>query len=77
MADGVDSRMYDFGAGKSAIRTVFEQTCELRQQGVHDFWDFSIGNPDVPAPPAVDDAIREVLAELDPIDVHGYPPNNG
>ena len=77
MADGVDSRMYDYGAGKSAIRTVYEQTTELRQQGVTDFWDYSIGNPYVSAPPEVNEAIREVLEEYDPIDVHGYPPNNG
>lgn len=77
MADGVDSRMYDYGAGKSAIRTVYEQTTELRQQGVTDFWDYSIGNPYVSAPPEANEAIREVLEEYDPIDVHGYPPNNG
>lgn len=79
MADGVDSRMYDYGAGKSAIRQVFEQTTELRQQGVTDFWDFSIGNPDVPAPPEVNKAIVDILEDYadDSVNLHGYPPNNG
>lgn len=69
--------MYEFGAGKSAIRTVFEETCALREQGRTDFWDFSIGNPYVPAPPKVNETIREVLGQYAPIDLHGYPPNNG
>ena len=59
MADGVDSLMYEFGAGKSAIRTVFEETMALKQQGVTDIWDFSIGNPEIPAPPQVKEAIIE------------------
>jgi aspartate aminotransferase len=77
VADGVDSLMYEFGAGKSAIRTVFEETCALREQGRTDFWDFSIGNPYVSAPPKVNETIREVLGQYAPIDLHGYPPNNG
>ena len=77
MADGVDSLMYDLGAGKSAIREVFEQTMELKQQGVTDFWDYSIGNPNVPVAPQVTEAIREALEEYESVDLHGYPPNNG
>ena len=77
MADGVDSLMYDLGAGKSAIREVFEQTMELKQQGVTDFWDYSIGNPNVPVAPQVTEAIREALEDYESIDLHGYPPNNG
>ncbi|MBP3883726.1 MAG: pyridoxal phosphate-dependent aminotransferase [Olsenella sp.] len=74
---GYNPTMHEFGAGKSAIREVFEQTMALREQGRSDFWDFSIGNPAVPAPPQVNDVIREVLDELGPMDVHGYTPNNG
>ena len=74
MADGVDSLMYDLGAGKSAIREVFEQTMELKQQGVTDFWDYSIGNPNVPVAPQVTEAIREALEEYESVDLHGYPP---
>lgn len=77
MADGVDSLMYDLGAGKSAIREVFEKTTELRQQGRSDFFDFSIGNPNVPVHPRVNEAVREALDEYPSIELHGYPPNNG
>ena len=40
MADGIDSMMYEFGAGKSAIRVLFEKSMALQQQGVTDIWDF-------------------------------------
>lgn len=77
MSDGINSIMYEFGAGKSAIRTVFEETTELRKQGRTDFWDFSIGNPEVPAPPEVNEAIADCIATYSQLDMHGYPPNNG
>lgn len=77
MADGVDSLMYEFGAGKSAIRTVFEETMALKEQGITDIWDFSIGNPQIPAPPQVREAIIESLDSYDQLDLHGYSPNKG
>ena len=66
MADGVDSLMYDLGAGKSAIREVFEQTMELKQQGVTDFWDYSIGNPNVPVAPQVTEASPSTCTDTRP-----------
>jgi hypothetical protein len=41
------------------------------QIGADKVFDFSLGNPSIPAPPCVNDAIRELL-ELDSIEVHGY-----
>ena len=77
MADGVDSIMHEFGAGKSAIREVFEQTTALRERGVTDLCDLSLGNPAVPPPPELDRAIRDALSSYEPLDLHGYGPNNG
>lgn len=76
MADGIDALMYEFGAGKSAIREMCERSAALQEQGVTDVYDFSIGNPHVTVPAAVDDAIREALS-LPSIDLHGYTPNCG
>ena len=77
MADGVDSLMYEFGAGKSAIREVCEKTFALKEKGETDFWDFSIGNPSTAAPEAVNQAVRDVMEEFGSLDLHGYSPNNG
>lgn len=77
MADGVDSLMYEFGAGKSAIREVCEKTFALKERGEADFWDFSIGNPSTAAPEAVNQAVRDVMEEFSSLDLHGYSPNNG
>ena len=78
MAEGIDSLMYEFGAGKSAIRELFEKSMEFVQQGVTtDIWDFSIGNPTVPAPPEVSEAIEKVLASCSSFELHGYTENNG
>lgn len=77
MTDGVDSLMYEFGAGKSAIREVCEKTFALKERGETDFWDFSIGNPSTPAPEAVNQAVRDVMEEFSSLDLHGYSPNNG
>ena len=77
MADGINSSMYEFGAGKSAIRVLFEKSMALQQQGVTDIWDFSIGDPYVPAPDAVQEAIEDTLATMTSHEIHGYTANNG
>jgi aspartate aminotransferase len=40
--------------------------------GRENIFDFSIGNPSVPAPPEVNATIMEVLQTMDPLAVHGY-----
>jgi len=40
--------------------------------GEENVFDYSLGNPSIPAPKAVDDAIREILADTDTLLVHGY-----
>lgn len=76
MADGIDALMYEFGAGKSAIREMCEKSAKLQEQGVTGIFDFSIGNPHVTVPAAVNDAINDSLA-MPSIDLHGYTPNSG
>ena len=77
MADGINSLMREFGIDKSPIREVMETTMSLKQQGYTDFWDFSIGNPEVPTPPEINESIREILDVYNSVDLHGYTPTDG
>ena len=45
--------------------------------GAENVFDFSLGNPNVPAPEGVKNAILSILDEEDPLMVHGYMSNSG
>ena len=45
--------------------------------GADQVYDFSLGNPSVPAPAEVNQAMREILEEEDSLFVHGYMSNAG
>ena len=61
----------------SWIRRMFEIGIQLKQErGAENVFDFTLGNPDVEPPPAVQDALRRVVAEERP-HLHGYMPNAG
>ena len=69
--------MLQWGRSKSCIRTLTAYANERKALiGADKVFDFSLGNPSIPAPPCVADAIREAL-ELDSVELHGYTPNNG
>ena len=64
-------------ANSSAIRAMFEEGNRLAQiYGRENVFDFSLGNPNVPAPKEVKDAIIEILNEEDPVVLHGYTNSN-
>ena len=64
---------YALGANRSAIRDLFEYgRARAAIVGPENVYDYSLGNPSIPAPPEVNDAIRQILAEMDPKAVHGY-----
>ena len=65
--------MYELGANSSVIREIFEYGKKRSAQiGKENIFDFSLGNPSVPAPDVVNDAIRELLSKMDPTELHGY-----
>ena len=73
----MNERMYELGAAPSAIRALFAYGLERKREiGEENVFDFSLGNPSVPAPPAIAEAMREAL-ELPPMDVHSYSPAQG
>ena len=64
-------------ANSSAIRAMFEEGNRLAAKyGAENVFDFSLGNPNVPAPEAVKKAMIEILSEEDPIVLHGYTNSN-
>ncbi len=64
---------YALGANRSCIRDLYEYGCRRAAiVGRENVFDYSLGNPSIPAPPEVDQAIREILADTDTLLVHGY-----
>ncbi|MGI6494846.1 MAG: pyridoxal phosphate-dependent aminotransferase [Kiritimatiellia bacterium] len=62
----------------SAIRKMFETGIELRKKvGADKVCDFSLGNPDVPPPPAVRTALLDAAETVSRPFSLGYPPNAG
>ena len=61
------------GTNRSCIRELFEYGCQrAKVVGRENVFDYSLGNPSIPAPPQVDEAIRDILADTDSLLVHGY-----
>lgn len=74
----ISDKMTEFVKGSSAIRAMFEEGKKMAQQyGAENVYDFSLGNPNVPAPKAVNDAIKEILDNEDSVFIHGYMNNSG
>lgn len=73
-----NERMYELGSKRSAIRELFEYGKQRAAViGAENVYDFSLGNPTVPAPDCVDETIRRVTEELDCIKLHGYTSAQG
>ena len=69
----VNETAYLLGANRSVIRELFEYgNRRAAEVGRENVFDYSLGNPSIPAPKEVNDAIRQVLLEMDPLAVHGY-----
>ncbi len=74
----ISEKMKKLVGGSSAIRAMFEEGKRLAAiYGAENVYDFSLGNPNFPAPAAVNDAIREVLDTVESTVVHGYMSNAG
>ena len=69
----IAEKMYELGTKKSTIRTIFEYgRRRAAEVGEENIYDFSLGNPNVPSPECIRQAITDILAEMDPCAVHGY-----
>lgn len=74
----ISEKMKPLMRNNSAIRTMFEEGKRLAAvYGADHVYDFSLGNPNVPAPEAVKQAIFDTLNEEESTVVHGYMSNAG
>ena len=69
----MNRRMYGLGSKRSVIREIFEFGKQRAAEvGAEKVYDFSLGNPSVAPPQAVEDAIEELLRGKDMTALHGY-----
>ena len=74
----ISERMKPYVNNNSAIRAMFEEGNRLKAlYGEDKVFDFSIGNPNVPAPDCVQETIIDLVKNMDPVVLHGYMNNAG
>ena len=74
----IAEKMKPFVQNNSAIRMMFEEGNRLRTKyGADKVYDFSLGNPSVPAPDCVREAIIDLVNNEEPTVLHGYMNNAG
>lgn len=63
---------------KDIIFEIFHcATARTAEIGAENVFDFSLGNPSVPAPAAVQETMIQKLNTFDPLSLHGYSPSKG
>lgn len=74
----INQKNVELGRKRSSIRELFEYGKKRKAEiGEDKVFDFSIGNPSVPAPEKVKDALIEILNTYDPVLLHGYTSAQG
>lgn len=69
----INPTAYNLGANRSVIRDLFEYgRSRAAIVGPDKVYDYSLGNPSIPSPAAVDETIRQVLADTPTLMVHRY-----
>ena len=73
-----NQKMFALGSKRSIIREIFEYSkTRAAEIGAENVYDFSLGNPSVPAPREVNDTIRELLESESSVLLHGYTSAQG
>lgn len=74
----ISKKMEPLVKNSSVIRAMFEEGAKMKARyGEDKVFDFSLGNPNVPAPDEVREAIMAILENENPLKVHGYMNNAG
>ena len=69
----INETAYLLGSNRSCIRDLFEYGCaRAAVVGRENVFDYSLGNPSIPAPKEVDQAIRDILDDTNSLAIHGY-----
>ena len=74
----LNKRMVGLGTQRSVIRELFEfGKKRAAEVGPENVFDFSIGNPSVPAPAEVNETAVRLIGEMNPVALHGYTSAQG
>ena len=74
----INEKMRELGAKRSVIRELFEYGKARKAEiGAENVFDFSLGNPSVPSPDVVGETMQALIAERDPVALHGYTSAQG
>ena len=74
----INKKMQNLGANRSVIRELFEYGKKRKAEiGEDKVFDFSIGNPSVPAPDCVNNAMVNLINNENSILLHGYTSAQG
>ncbi|MEE1074533.1 MAG: pyridoxal phosphate-dependent aminotransferase [Acutalibacteraceae bacterium] len=74
----ISEKMMGLGKKRSVIREIFEYGNKRRQEiGAENVFDFSLGNPSIPAPEFVNDTMKRLITEKDSVALHGYTSAQG
>lgn len=74
----VSEKMYQLGSNRSVIRELFEFGKQKAAEiGVENVYDYSIGNPSIPAPPIVKETMQRLLETEDSVQLFGYTSAQG
>lgn len=74
----ISNKMRKLVDNNSVIREMFEEGKRLAEKyGQENVYDFSLGNPSIPAPKEVNKAIEEIVNSEEPLQLHGYMSNSG
>ena len=69
----VNQEYYNLGTAPSVIRQLFAYGLEQAAKvGADRVYDYSLGNPSIPAPKKVNESIKKIVDEMDSIKLHGY-----
>lgn len=69
----ISEEMLGLGKTRSVIRDIFEYACKRKQEiGEDKVFDFSLGNPSIPAPDKVNETVKELIDDMDSTALHGY-----
>ncbi len=69
----ISKKMEELGKKSSVIREIFEYGKKRKAEiGEENVYDFSLGNPSIPAPEKLGEVMKNLLDEGDPVALHGY-----
>ncbi len=74
----LNEKMVKLGKNRSVIREIFEYGNKRRKEiGEEKLFDFSLGNPSIPAPANINQTLLRLICETDPVKLHGYTSAQG